>query len=157
MLTGEYNILWVLLFSGLHELGHLAVLYAAGGKAARIKLAFYGIGLVQKGTLTNLRQIIFLFGGIAVNAAFSLLNIHREINLALLVMNSLPVYPLDGGRILKLCLNNVLTLDLSDKVFKLLSIVIIILFIALAAYVKNVSLLLIAAYVILYSINNSTD
>lgn len=151
------NLLYVLLFSALHELGHIIMLYIVGGRAESITLAYYGIGLKHKSRLSDVRQILFLLGGVAVNLIFVLLNIERDINLALFTVNILPLYPLDGGRALKLVLNNILSVNASDTVFKVISAVIIILLTGAAVYLKNLSLVLIVIYIIIYSLNNSFD
>ncbi|MFR5875948.1 MAG: site-2 protease family protein [Eubacterium sp.] len=157
ILTDSESVLYVILFSALHELGHIVMLYVLGGRAESITIACYGIGLKHKSKLNDFRQILFLLGGVTVNFIFVLLNIEREINLALFAVNILPLYPLDGGRVLKLVLNNLLTINISDKVFKIISIIIIAFLIAAAVYFKNLSLTLIVIYIIIYSLNNSFD
>ena len=92
-----------------------------------------------------------------VNAVFCIINVHREVNLPLLLVNALPLYPLDGGRIAKLVLNRAFSLEASDRLFKINTAVFLILFTAYAIYLKNVSLLLISSYILIYSINNSFD
>lgn len=157
IIINNENIFYVLLFSALHELGHITMLYMLGGKAESITVACYGIGLKHKSNLNDFRQILFLLGGAAVNLLFVLLNIEREINIALTAVNILPIYPLDGGRALKLLLNNIFSLNASDKVFSAISAVVIVLITAAAVYLKNISLVFIVIYIIIYSINNSFD
>lgn len=92
-----------------------------------------------------------------VNLAFVCLNIYRDINTCLLFINALPIYPLDGGRVLKIVLNQVFGLNVSDAVFKIISIMILALIVVLTFYIKNISLIFILVYIVIYSINNSFD
>lgn len=157
ILTENENVLYVILFSALHELGHIILLYIIGGKAETITVAYYGIGLKHKSSISDFKQILFLLGGVAVNLLFILLDIKRDINLALFAVNILPLYPLDGGRALKLVLNNIFDINVSDRVFIFISVLIIIFLIAAAIYIKSLSLILIVVYIIIYSMNNSFD
>lgn len=155
MLFKSYDFLFVILFSALHELGHLTALLLCKGKPNKLVFAYYGIGLKHSSDLTDFRELIFLSAGIVVNLIFCLFNIKRDINFALLIVNALPIYPLDGGRILKIILNTFLSLTISDMIFKAISVFIIILLIITAMYLKSFSLGFITLYVIVYSINNS--
>ena len=155
MLFKSYDFLFVILFSALHELGHLIALLICKGKPDRLVFAYYGIGLKHSSDFNAFRELIFLSAGIVVNLFFYIFNIKRDINLALLIVNALPIYPLDGGRILKIILNKFFNLTISDMIFKAISVFIIILLIITALYLKSVSLGFITLYVIVYSINNS--
>lgn len=155
LLIENYSMMYVLLFSALHEMGHLLLLYIMGGKADKITIAYYGIGLKHSSKLTVTGEILFLLGGILVNALFVVLNLQRNINLSLLMINALPIYPLDGGRVLKLMLNSTLDLSVSDRFLTAIGICSILIIIAFAIFEGNLSLALIAFYLIIYSINNS--
>lgn len=157
MLFKSYEYLYILLFSALHELGHLITLYLFKGRADKLVFAYYGIGLKRRAELSYIKELIFLLSGIIVNLVFYLFGIHREINLVLIFINALPIYPLDCGRAFKLILNNILSLNVSDKLYNAFSIMIIIALIVLAVYVKSISLGLIIVYIIVYSLNNSVD
>lgn len=157
ILANNYNYLYVLLFSSLHELGHLISLYIIGGRAESITFSYYGIALKHNSSLTWFKNIIFLSSGIIVNLICACFNFYRDINICLLLINALPIYPLDGGRILKIVLNQVFRLNISDVIFKIISFIIFALIVVLAIYIKSISLLFILIYIIIYSINNSFD
>ncbi len=152
----NYNLIYVLLFSALHELGHIVLLYILGGKADSVTIAYYGIGLKHSSNLSYGREIIFLLGGITVNLLFALLDIYRNINLSLFIINALPIYPLDGGRVFKLMLCSLFDISLSDKLLTISGIIFITLIIITAVIRGNISLALIAVYLIIYTLNRSS-
>ena len=154
LLLGNKNILFLILFSALHELGHLLVLLLCGGQPSKLTVSFYGIGLKHEFEFPPIKEILFLLAGAFVNILFCLLGIKTEINFPLAVINLLPLYPLDGGRVLKIILNN---FNFSEKVFKAVTIIFVIILIAFSVYRKNVSLILISVYIIVFSLNNSFD
>ena len=151
------NTIYLLLFSSLHELGHLAFLIAFKGRAKEINVAFYGIGLKYDYSFTFIKELLFLAAGVAINAVFCFIGIQKEINGALAFINILPIYPLDGGRAVKLVLNKAFCLDLSDRIFKLISVITIVLLIAYSFSTNNYSLILITIYIIIFSVNNTAD
>lgn len=133
------------------------MLYILKGNAKKITVAYYGIGLTHNSNFNDFKQILFLLSGVSVNIILALLNIERNINILIFSVNILPLYPLDGGRVLKIILNNLLSLNASDRLFSAISVVIIAFLIVLSIYLKNLSLALIVIYIIIYSINNSFD
>lgn len=135
-----------MIFSALHELGHIVSLHLLGGKADKITFSYYGIGMSQTSNLGVLREIIFLMSGVLVNYFFALLGIHREINLALGIINSLPVYPLDAGRVAKLLLDELLPMEISYRIYIFIGWIFETALIVYAIYTKSVNLLLIGIY-----------
>ena len=151
------NLLYVLLFSSAHKLGHIVALYSFGGRAEEIRVSCYGIGLKEHNNFDFIREIIFLLSGLAVNLIFVLIDVQREINLAIMFVNALPIYPLDGGRITKLLLDKVFNYNVSYRMFFWINTVFLIFVFALALYLKSVSMLIIFAYASLYVVKNSLD
>ncbi len=157
MLTGETTVLFVIAFASAHEAGHIIALYLLGGKADSIDITFLGIGMKHSTRLSDSKELIFLLSGIAVNSIFCIFGLFTDINGALMLVNALPVYPLDGGRALKIALNRIMGLGLSDHVFRTISTVVIVLLFTYALYTINICLIAIAVYVTAYSICNSFD
>lgn len=151
------SLIYVLIFSILHEAGHILALYFQHKNADKIIVSFNGFGLVHSCEFTFLQNLYFLSSGVIVNLIFVLLGVCREINLALLVLNSLPIYPLDGGRLLKLILNKYLPLTISDNLFKFVSALFLIAVLIYSVCYKNFNLFLIVLYSVVYSVNNSFD
>ncbi len=142
------NLLCLVLFSAIHEIGHILVLYIIGGKPDKIVVSYYGIGMTHSSMLTPSKEIIFLFSGIFINLTFAILNICREINIKLVIMNSLPIYPLDMGRILKCILDTILPVSISYKVYFIVGWVFELLLLGTAIYLKNINLFFISLYLI---------
>ena len=154
LLMKNSNILFVVLFSSIHELAHLISLICFNGKAKQITLAFYGIGLKYDYSFGFIEELIFLLSGVFINLIFGVFDINRDINYSLALINVLPIYPLDGGRALKLILNKVFSVNISDRVFRFISICVIISLIAYSISVKNISIILITIYILIFSFNN---
>ncbi len=149
------NVLYMVLFSSLHEAGHLLVLYLLRGKAQEIHVSYYGIGLKQQNAFSASGEILFLLAGPLVNLVFFACGVYRQLNFALMFINLLPIFPLDGGRILRCVLSRCFSLRVSDALLKGISAVLCLLFISAGIYLKNISLILISLYTIFYCVNLS--
>lgn len=145
-MLGANELLYLLLFSALHELGHLIVLAICGGKADSLTFSFYGLALKYSSRLSRLKEFFVLLAGPLVNLILYFI-IRDDINLILFAINILPVYPLDGGRILRL-----FSYRVSVIVSKIFLILIVILSVWLIVEFKSFSMLLIAVYLAVYSI-----
>ena len=100
----QNELLWqVLLFSVLHECGHLTVLCALGLQPRQLRLSFYGMALRYDRVPDRRRETAVLFGGPAVNLILWAL-LRNPANGALFLLNMLPIFPLDGGRLAALWL-----------------------------------------------------
>ena len=145
LLSAE-NLLYLLLFSALHELSHLLVLLICRGQADSLTFSFYGLALRYSSPISRFKEFFVIVAGPLVNLILYLI-LRDDINLILFALNILPIYPLDGGRLLMLY-----SFKISNAVSRLFLIVIIILSIYMIAYYKSFSLLLIAIYLTAYSI-----
>ena len=145
-LAENQNILYLLLFSAFHEMGHITALYLLGGKVDKITVSYYGIGMSHSNNLSVLKEIIFLMSGVLINYFFAAFKIQREINFALAFINSLPVYPLDCGRVIKLLLDELLPIEISYKIYIFIGFIFEIGLIVYAIHTKNVNLFLIGIY-----------
>ncbi len=103
VMLGADSVLLFLLFCSLHELGHIFALYVLGAKIDYLTLSYCGAALKYKNGLSPWREVIVALAGPAVNLALYAV-FKDEINLFLFLLNILPVFPLDGGRAMKVIL-----------------------------------------------------
>ena len=97
-------LLWqVLLFALLHECGHLAALACLGLHPGKLTFSFYGMALQYHQVPNRWSETAVLIGGPAVNLVLWVV-LRDSVNSALFLLNMLPVYPLDGGRLAALWL-----------------------------------------------------
>lgn len=163
----------IIIFAIIHELGHLIAGLAMGMRPEKMELKPYGVSISFKltpkdynqkiirgnflevkkifvalaGPLTNL-LIIFIAINIEVDLFSNLMIIYA--NLLLILFNLLPIYPLDGGRILKGILHIFFGKRNSEKYINTFSFLILILVTFIASigvfYMENISIFLITIF-----------
>ena len=143
------NISLLLLYSFLHELGHLIALIILGHSADELRLSFFGAALRYGCALSKAEELTVIAAGPLVNLMLYLI-LKDNINLSLLIINIMPVYPLDGGRILY---------SLSPRICRITSIVLIVLLLVtsvyLLVYYRIFSLFFICIYLIIFACQDS--
>ncbi len=157
LMINNKSVAYLLLFSALHELAHIIVLLIVGGKIDKINFSYYGIGMKHSSDLKFKDEIVFLLSGVGVNLFFAVINVQRQINLSLFLINILPVFPLDGGRILKLILDRVFDFYISYKVFISISILFFVAMMIYAIYNKNFNIILIGIYLFTWIVRGNYD
>lgn len=147
IILGAEDIASLLLFSSLHELGHFAALMICGGRADSLTFSFYGLALKYSTVLSTGKETLVLIAGPLVNLVLYLV-LRDDINLLLFVINMMPIYPIDLGRIIRLY---------NYKISKILGVITLIILVALSLFLlifyKSFSLIFIVCYLIVYSIN----
>jgi Zn-dependent protease len=167
----EYLALFLIVM--LHEFGHALACRQVGGKADQIVLWPLGgvayvdppprpgatLWSIAAGPLVNVALLPVLYGaGIVVTStgwaasapdAYVLLQSVSLINIGLLVFNILPIYPLDGGQILRSLLWFVLGRARSLMVATILGLIGVAGFIGLALWMQSVWYGALAAFMLL--------
>lgn len=157
----------ILLVVTLHELSHLLVAVILGAKVEKIIITPIGqVGIIKDIDYLNIKKrlLIIIAGPLSNVILFLIFNygypnnfiFFRQVNLAILLFNILPIYPLDGGRICQIILSNTIGVINGYKALSLISKVInIVLFllgiIQVILYPFNISLIILSIY--LHKIN----
>ena len=164
---------YIMIFAFIHELGHLITGIIVGMKPEKIEIMPFGVSISFKintkeynikikrankleikkiivalaGPLTNF-LIILIAGNLKIDIFKSLIIIYT--NFLIMIFNLLPIYPLDGGRILKGILHINFGLRTSEIYTNIISkIMVTIITVAssiLILYVHNIAILLIDTY-----------
>lgn len=163
----------IMIFAIIHEFGHLFMGLILGMKPDKLEIKPYGIAIsfkltpkdynkkVKNGNLLEIKKIVVAIAGPLSNLLIILiasnlnLSIFTELmvvysNLLLIIFNLLPIYPLDGGRILKAILHIIFGKQKSEKYINNISfifIMILTLIGSISIYVlQNISIFLIIIF-----------
>ena len=160
VLTGHMtNLLIFTLIILIHEMGHYLIALRNGFNVLKITIYPYG-GMTKLNYNINekiSKELEVAFGGIFFQIIFYLImvllynygcvreyifDIYKQYNISILMFNILPIYPLDGGKILNLLLFEILPYKLANKVTVYLSLIIIIVIIVHNYYEFNYTMFL---------------
>lgn len=160
----------IMIFAFIHELGHLFAGILTGMKPEKLEIKPYGVSVSFKlfpkdynskiglGNRLEIKKIIIALAGPLTNALIILVVAMLEIqtslkllviysNILLIIFNLLPIYPLDGGRIIKSVVHIILGKKNAEKYINNVSFIslIIITFISsiLVYKLENIAIFLI--------------
>lgn len=163
----------IIIFAIIHELGHLIAGLAMGMRPEKMELKPYGVSIsfkltpkdynqkIIRGNLLEVKEIFVALAGPVTNLLIIFIAINIEVdlfsnlmiiyaNLLLILFNLLPIYPLDGGRILKGILHIFFGKRNSEKYINTFSFLILILVTFIASigvfYMENISIFLITIF-----------
>lgn len=176
LLTNQIKIYGILmLFALIHELGHMLVGILLSFKPVKLEIMPYGLSVgfevkcedynkkIKKGNMLSIKKLIIALAGpitnLIITIIFLLFNItffgiERELvvysNILIGMFNLIPIYPLDGGRIIKNILHIIFGLKKSYEYTNQISKVTICLITAICSiailYIRNIAILIILAY-----------
>ena len=178
-----YALLMILAL--VHELGHLVCGICLGLKLKSIKITPVGFQIlfknniqdynikIQKGNEICIKKIAIAFAGPLVNIFIAIIafylpeNIvaHKETiiyaNLLLAIFNLLPIYPLDGGRIVKEIImikdGTKLAYEKINNISKVTVIIITIITSIIILKIHNIAILIILTYLWYLNIKNEKE
>ena len=132
-LAGEMrlNFAYAMIFSALHETGHILALLFYGRKPKNITFGFSGIRIETDSTSLSYKQeCIVALCGPAVNLIFIIFFLISGvwenalvINTGLLIVNMLPVKSLDGGRFIHSLLSVYIDEKRTELIMNILAII----------------------------------
>lgn len=175
-LTGQVEIYGILmLFAFLHEMGHMICGLLLGLKPKELLIMPFGLSIafhvsskdynkkIRKANVLAMKRLFIALAGPITNLLiiivwtifdFNLFQISKEViiysNILIGLFNLIPIYPLDGGRIIKELLQIQCGLKESAIYTNKISNIIVILFTIVSSiaiyYYKNIAILFIVSY-----------
>ena len=163
----------IMIFAIKHELGHLVAGILMGMKPEKIELMPFGLSVsfkinineynkkIKKGNNLETKKILIALAGPLTNLIMILITYRLKIdiiksmliiytNFLIMIFNLLPIYPLDGGRILKGILHISFGKRKSEKYINNISKITVIIITAITSililYIQNISFILIDIY-----------
>lgn len=160
----------IMFFSFIHELGHLIIGLILKLKLEKLEILPYGVTVlfkiniqdlnkkIGKGNILELKKIVIALAGPIVSLIIALIYLNYDpiylnktdiiySNILIAIFNLLPIYPLDGGRIINGILHikygNIKAQILTDKISYIMMIILTIISSIAVYYFKNIAIFLI--------------
>lgn len=166
---------FIMFFAFIHELGHLLCGILLGMKPEKLEIIPFGLSVsfrikpqeynkkIKKGNMFEIKKIIVAIAGPLINLIMILIiyNLNLDIekklvliysNFLLFIFNLLPIYPLDGGRIIKGIFHIIFGKRNAEKYMNYISLISVIIFTAFSSililYIENISIFLISLFLL---------
>lgn len=143
------------MFIIMHELSHMIMALIVGVDIDEIVLLPFGASAKYSGNITLIKEFLIAIAGPITTLFFSILyhnNTYTMVNILIFLFNMIPIYPMDGGRILKVFFALIFKKKVAEKISLYSDIVMIILLVFLATFLlfqyNNPSLLIMSIYIL---------
>lgn len=163
----------IMIFALIHEFGHLLAGVIMGMKPEKIEVMPFGVSIsfkinvdeynekIRNGNVLEIKKIIVALAGPITNFIIILISCNLNLdliksmliiytNFLIMIFNLLPIYPLDGGRILKGILHIIVGKRNAEKYINTISKIMVIVITAVSSililYIQNISIFLIDIY-----------
>ncbi len=163
----------IMIFALIHEFGHLLAGVIMGMKPEKIEVMPFGVSIsfkinvdeynekIKNGNVLEIKKIIVALAGPITNFIIILISCNLNLdliksmliiytNFLIMIFNLLPIYPLDGGRILKGILHIIVGKRNAEKYINIISKIMVIVITAVSSililYIQNISIFLIDIY-----------
>lgn len=163
----------IMIFALIHEFGHLFAGVIMGMKPEKIEVMPFGVSIsfkinvdeynekIKNGNVLEIKKIIVALAGPITNFIIILISCNLNLdliksmliiytNFLIMIFNLLPIYPLDGGRILKGILHIIVGKRNAEKYINTISKIMVIVITAVSSililYIQNISIFLIDIY-----------
>ena len=149
------NYLIIMFFCIIHEIGHITVGLILKIKPEKIEImpfglkAYYNIDFREE----RIKEIFITLAGPLTSLALAVLCTQQQAiysNILILIFNLIPIYPLDGGRIIKgilhIKLGDVEAENLIDKISYITMIIITIISSVAVYYYQNIAIFMVCIF-----------
>jgi len=144
----------IMLFCILHEMAHIVVGMILNLKLEKIEIMPFGLSVsFHKNSDNKIKEIFVALAGPLMSLALAVLCIRIEFvysNIIILIFNLIPIYPLDGGRIIKGILHIIVGSEMSEYLINKISNVTIIILTIISSiavyYYKNIAIFLVCIF-----------
>lgn len=163
----------IMLFAIIHEFGHLLAGLLLGMNPEKLEIMPYGVSIsfkmepkdynykIKNGNKLELKKILVALAGPVTNILIIIITLNMKLNLftgltviyaniLIAIFNLLPIYPLDGGRILKgilhICLGKQKALKYTNYIAIIITAIITLVASIAILYLKNISIFLIVLF-----------
>ena len=140
-------------FSVIHEIGHIVTGLVFRMKPEKLEVMPFGLAISFYFNENKIKELFVTLAGPITSLVVAILCTNQEMaysNILILLFNLLPLYPLDGGRIIKTLLDMKLEVThsekLIDKISKITLIILTIISSIAVYYYKNIAIFLVCIF-----------
>ncbi|MBO5179852.1 MAG: hypothetical protein J6B87_05865 [Clostridia bacterium] len=144
------------IFAIIHEIAHIMMATILRVKVKEVVMLSIGVNACYEENISHIKEILIAIAGPIASlllATFLPYSKYSVMNIIIFFTNSIPIYPLDGGRILRIALIKLMGYKKGIKIYgiflKILVCFLIVVTIIFTVYFKNYYFLFFCIYVFL--------